>query len=228
MRITQSLRSWKSFHRKIIQRPLRFRAGVFLPSAAAMLTLLLSTASSSFAGSATWLTTPATGDWNTAANWTAGGPPDGSADTAPFASSNVTGVSLSAGILVDGIVFNAGASALTITASRGNFLQFWNVGITNNSGIAQTFVAAGDAFGSGIIFFSNGATAGNGTFINEGGTVAGAFAGSTIFENTSTAGNGTFTNNAGAASGGLGGLHGIRRHLHRWQRHLDRQRRLGW
>jgi hypothetical protein len=25
------------------------------------------------------------------------------------------------------------------------------VGITNNSGIAQTFVAAGDAFGSGII-----------------------------------------------------------------------------
>jgi hypothetical protein len=106
---------------------------------------------------------------------------------------------------VDGIVFNAGASAFTITASRGNFLQFWSVGITNNSGIAQTFVAAGDAFGSGIIFFSNGATAGNGTFINEGGTVAGAFAGSTIFENTSTAGNGTFTNNAGAVSGGLGG-----------------------
>src|SRR5205823_1426184 len=50
--------------------------------------VLLLSIQTSHAGSATWQATPATGDWNTAANWTAGGPPNGSADTATFASSN--------------------------------------------------------------------------------------------------------------------------------------------
>src|SRR6266699_2605478 len=95
---------------------LRSRGWAFLLSAAAILTLLLSTASSSFAGSAKWKASPATGDWNTAGNWSAGGPPNGSADTAAFASSNTTGVSLSLNTEVNGIVFNAGASAYTITA----------------------------------------------------------------------------------------------------------------
>ncbi len=94
------------------------RAWALLLTAAAILTLLLSTASSSFAGSARWKATPATGDWNTAGNWTAGGPPNGPADTATFATSNITGVSLSANTEVNGIVFNAGASAFTITAPR--------------------------------------------------------------------------------------------------------------
>src|SRR5439155_22302262 len=97
--------------------PLRARAWALLLTAAAILPLLLSTASSSFAGSATWLASPATGDWNTATNWTAGGPPNGSADTATFLSSNIIGISLSGGTEVNGIVFNAGASAFTITAS---------------------------------------------------------------------------------------------------------------
>jgi hypothetical protein len=63
-----------TFNDKNIQSALRFRAWVFLLSAAAILTLLLSTANSSFAGSATWLASPGTEDWNTAGNWTAGGP----------------------------------------------------------------------------------------------------------------------------------------------------------
>ena len=79
--------------------------------------VLLLSIPSSHAGSATWLASPATGDWNTAGNWTAGGPPNGPADTATFATSNKTGVSLSASTQVNGIVFNAGASAFTITAS---------------------------------------------------------------------------------------------------------------
>src|SRR5712691_6158386 len=80
--------------------------------------VLLLSIQPSHAGSATWLASPSTGDWNTAANWTAGGPPDGPADTATFATSNITGVSLSvpnATTEVNGIVFNAGASAFTIT-----------------------------------------------------------------------------------------------------------------
>src|SRR5450432_2658891 len=69
--------------------------------------VLLLSIQSSFAASATWQATPATGDWNTAGNWTAGGPPNGSADTAMFASSNKTGVSNSLNTEVNGIVFNA-------------------------------------------------------------------------------------------------------------------------
>src|SRR5207253_1033113 len=94
----------------------RFLRATFIAGLLPALVLLLSI-QSSLAGSATWKTTPATGDWNTAANWTAGGPPNGSADTATFASSNITGVSLSAATEVNGLVFNAGASAFTITAS---------------------------------------------------------------------------------------------------------------
>src|SRR5438876_12368561 len=113
MKITHSLLSSRaSFHGKNIQSPLRSLGWAFLPSAAAILTLLLSTASSSFAGSATWKASPATGDWNTAGNWTAGGPPNGSADTATFATSTITGVSISAFAEVTGVVFNAGASVV--------------------------------------------------------------------------------------------------------------------
>jgi hypothetical protein len=92
MKIMQSLVSSKSFHRNNIQSPLRSLARVFLPSAAAILALLVSTASSSFAGSATWKKSPATNDWQTASNWTPRTVPNGPGDTATFASSNQTGV----------------------------------------------------------------------------------------------------------------------------------------
>src|SRR5437867_2678344 len=88
MKIMQSLVLWKSLHRNNIQSPLRSLERAFLPSAAAILTLLLATASSCFAGSATWKASPANTDWNTAANWVANGPPNGPADTATFATSN--------------------------------------------------------------------------------------------------------------------------------------------
>ena len=208
MRITQSLLSWRSLHGKNIHSPLRSRAWAFLPSAAALLTLLLSTASSSFAGSATWLASPATGDWNTATNWTAGGPPNASTDTATFASSNKTGVSLSLSTVVNGIVFNAGANAFTITASPTFGLTISGVGITNNSGITQKLVTAVAGLGNrGAIAFTNSAMAGSLTaFTNNGSTVNGAFGGFMDFFNTSTAGSGTFINNAGTVSGANGGF----------------------
>ena len=110
----------------------------------AMLLLLLSTASSTFAGSATWKTNPSSGDWNNAANWTPATVPNGPSDTATFAFSNTTNVSVSVDpITVDSIVFNAGASAFTITANYGFRLDIVGAGIRNNSGITQTFVAAG-------------------------------------------------------------------------------------
>ena len=205
MKITHSLLSSRaSFHGKNIQSPLRSLGWAFPPSAAAILTLLLSTASSSFAGSATWKASPATEDWNTATNWTAGGPPNGSADTATFATSTITGVSISIFTEVNGIVCNAGASAFTITASPTFTLTLSGAGITNNSGIPQNFVTAvNGAGGFGTIAFTNSATAGIGSFFtNNGGTANNG--GIIQFLDTSTASNGTFTNNGGTVSGGEG------------------------
>ncbi len=95
----------------------------FLPSVAAILTLLFSTASSSFAGSATWKQSPASGDWFTATNWTPRTIPNGPGDTATFASSNQTDVLVTTDIEVNGIVFKPRASAFTIDR-RGHHEQF--------------------------------------------------------------------------------------------------------
>src|SRR5438874_206678 len=174
MRITQSLLSWRSFHDKIIHSPLRFRARALLPSAVAILMLLLSSASSSFADSATWRSRPFSGDWNGAENWTPGGPPNGPTDTATFKFSHTTNVSVSFNTEVNGIVFNPGASAFTIAASTGFQLTISGLGITNSSGIAQNFVTLGGNLSAtpGKIEFANSATAGSMTvFTNKGSTV---------------------------------------------------------
>jgi autotransporter-associated beta strand protein len=170
------------------------------------------------ADSATWKTSPATGNWNHAANWTPMTIPNGPSDTATFAASNTTGVSLSANTEVNGIMFNPGASAFTITSGPGFQLTISGVGITNNSGITQNFVAAGDPStgtpgviqffnsdtagsstsftlnGWGIIYFYNASTAGTGTFTLNGDPTTG-FSSFMQFYDSSTAANGSFTLN---------------------------------
>src|SRR5438876_3200840 len=171
------------------------------------LLLLLSSYSTAFAGSATWKTTPGSGDWNTATNWTAGGPPNGPTDTATFTLSNTTGVSLSANTEVNGIVFNAGASAFTIIVGPTLTLTVSGVGIMNNSGVTQNFVTMADINGTqhGTIQFTNGATAGNGTRITDSGPEASdAPGGITQFFDSSSAGNAGIANTIGSG-GGFGG-----------------------
>src|SRR5256886_5238132 len=189
------------------------RPGPRLPSlfvAIAMLLLLLSIASSTYADSATWKSSPATGDWNTAANWTPMTVPNGPSDTATFATSNRTAVSLSAYTEVNGIVFNAGASAFTITvspANLGRLLTISGVGITNDSGVIQHFVTAS---GPGILdfgefSFSNSATAGSETVYTNSGDGHGIPA-QIGFGDSSNAGNGIFINEGGAPAGDQGGV----------------------
>ena len=208
MKIMQSLVSWKSFHRKNTQSPLRSLAQAFLPSAAAILTLLLSTASGSFAGSATWKASAANGEWFNVNNWVQGTIPNGPGDTATFASSNRTSIDIPFNVEVNGIVFNPGASAFTIATNPAvvPVITISGVGITNNSGIVQNFLlnrgaaqmeflnsaTAGSLtaftnFATGITFGQT-STAGNATFNNIGGFVT--------FTNSSTAGDSTFNNNA--------------------------------
>src|SRR5713226_1590069 len=100
-----------------------------------------------FAGSATWSSTPGSGDWNTAGNWTPQTVPNGPSDVATFATSNQAAVSLSAQTEVNAITFDSGASPFTITTPANNSgfgLIISGVGVTNNSGTTQNFVAAAD------------------------------------------------------------------------------------
>src|SRR6266478_1627393 len=96
--------------------------------------LILLLSAVAHAGSATWDLNPGSGDWNNASNWTPITVPNGPADTATFGLSNTTAVSISADTTVDGITFEAGASAFTVTASPGFTLTLSGTGITNNSG----------------------------------------------------------------------------------------------
>ena len=170
--------------------------------------MLMLSAQTSHAGSATWLPSPPTYDWNTATNWTAGGPPNGPADTATFNSSIQLVISLS-NIAetneVNGIVFNADASPFTIRVQPRTTFRITGAGITNSSGITQDFVTEVEDNGNaiGYISFSGNATAGNLTrFTNEGQKVnnPSAFGGQTFFSDTSTASNGIFINNGGAVT----------------------------
>jgi autotransporter-associated beta strand protein len=182
-------------------------------AAGAISLALLFFASTSHAGSATWKASPATGDWNTAANWKPATVPNGAADTATFASSNVTNVSLSSGVEVSGIVFSAGASPFTITVNppaQQFQLSITGAGITNNSGVTQHFVTGDDAGGAvGEIVFRNQAAAGNMTvFTNKGGVFGGAqgAGGGVEFYDRSTAEGANFVNQAGAVTGAGGGF----------------------
>ena len=135
----------------------RFLRTISIAGLLPALFLLLSIQSSG-AGSATWKATPATGDWNSATNWTPSSPPNGPADTATFATSSKTSVSTSANTEVSDLVFNAGASAFRITANPTFTLTISGASITNNSGISQNFVALP---GPAAVKFTNNATAGS-------------------------------------------------------------------
>jgi hypothetical protein len=166
---------------------LRSRTWAFLLSAA-ILPLLFSAASSSFAGSATWSAAPSSGDWNTAGNWVPMTVPNGSADTATFASSNQAAVSLSANAEVNSITFNPGASAFTIAVPKNsNRLVLSGMGIINNSGITQNFSVGGDVRTVAFISFTNGASAGSSTNFTV------ATDGILSFTNKSSAANGAYT-----------------------------------
>jgi len=184
---------WRYLLRREIRNrpPVHPRAWVFL-LVALLPPLLLSAASAAFAGSATWNLNPTSGDWGTASNWTPATVPNGPNDTATFGVSNITELQTTSeeyfNIEVNGIVFDAGASAFTIFVQDfGSFnhsLTISGVGITNESGITQNFVADTDD-DLVSIEFTNSATAGNLTVFNIGHDAT------LTFLDSSTAGNST-------------------------------------
>jgi autotransporter-associated beta strand protein len=162
-----------------------FMAGV-LP-----LLVLMFTFQSARAGSATWKQSPGNSDWNTASNWNPRMVPNGSSDTATFAVSNFSDISFSAATEVDGIIFNPGASSYTISVPEGiGAISISGAGITDNSGVSQTFVTG--VGGYSYILFSNNSTAGDAVFNNT--TTSGAYGGIVYFSDTANAGSASFTN----------------------------------
>ena len=206
---------------------LRMSAPVF-----AMIMLSLS-APSAWAGSATWSASPVSGDWNTALNWNPATIPNGPADTATFVASSTTSISISANTEVNGIVFDTGASAYTITNPGHLALTISGVGVTNNSGLTQNFVVTGVAahYGTvlflnsatagrstswsikgatqssphgGLVYFYDGSTAGNGSFVLEGASYPGYHGATAYFYDSSSGDHASFTLNGGSASGANG------------------------
>ena len=174
------------------------------------------------AGSATWKLEPASNDWDSATNWRPATIPYGEGDVATFRVSYTTKVVLGdapdgtdATNIVGGIVFSAGASAYTFTLSPTTetyfptILEFHGVGITNESGVAQNFIATrSDTKNSGRFYFLNSASAGENVVItNEGGdnTLGGQYGAFTQFWDSSTAGKATFVNEGATVSGTIYG-----------------------
>jgi autotransporter-associated beta strand protein len=102
-----------------------------------IVSLLVLVSQLTLAGSATWSANPTSDDWNTATNWTPNTVPNGPADIATFDFSNLASVTINKSTTVDSIVFNAGASAYTITDAAIKPLNISGAGIVNDSGLEQ-------------------------------------------------------------------------------------------
>jgi len=152
----------------------------------ALLVLLCPAVQTARAGSATWNLDPTSADWHTAANWTPATVPNSVTDVATFDSSNTMVVSISAAdTRVNGVVFNPGASAFTIT-SKGRSLTIGDGGITNNSGVTQTFATVQSPSGSALSMTGTARAGINTAFMIGDGT-------NIFFRDSSSADHATFT-----------------------------------
>ncbi len=140
------------------------------------------------AGSATWNLDPVSGDWNTATNWMPNTVPNGSNDDATFSSSNLMSVTVPVKITVNSIIFDAAASAYTITATSSRPMTISGPGISNLSGVEQHFQINPAA----AINFTSSATIAASTVINVlGSPDLSGLSGLLLFADSSSAGEAT-------------------------------------
>jgi len=172
----------------------------------ALVALFCGSAHVASAGNATWQQDPATGNWNTPANWNPATVPNGPSDVASFSVSNQQNVTVTSSITLDSTVFQPGASGFTITTSSEFASVLINgAGVINNSVLAQNFLVNAHGNDQGTLDFAGSASAGNAIYSQGGGAVRNSFGGTTSFFNTSTAETATFFLDGGAANGAAGG-----------------------
>jgi autotransporter-associated beta strand protein len=155
-----------------------------------LLSLVIPSLHSAQAGSATWSASPASSNWNSAANWNPNTVPNGSSDIATFGLSNTTSLSITAKTTVNSIAFEAGASAYMITASVARPMTISGTGISNASGIEQHFQINDSA----KIYLTNSATIAASTVLNVLGSPSLGTGGLLLFSNSSSAGEATIVN----------------------------------
>ena len=147
--------------------------------------------------------------WGDFTNWVPQTEPNGPNDTATFATSAVTYVDFDifndVSITVDGIHFVPGADAFTI-ANYSASMFFEGVGVTNDSGITQSFITTG-ANGDSKYYFDGASSAGSLTaFTLQGGSPGnGGNFGIVYFNDQSNAASGNFTLQGGNFTNRLGG-----------------------
>ena len=173
--------------------------GLVYSIAAAVLVL---TAQTSFASSATWLLSPQDSAWENVNNWTPGGPPNGPSDIATFAESSQTNVNIATSVEVNSIVYTSTSNSFTLNISPdevfGGELIISGTGVTNNNSVLQNFG------NNGQLIFKNASSAASAHMsIRNGG--ASQRPGYTIFDDTSSAAG---TSIANAAFDELAGISG--------------------
>jgi autotransporter-associated beta strand protein len=136
----------------------------------------------------TWSSSPGTGDWNTASNWSSPSiVPNAQSAFATFGTSSTTSVLLSSGVSLDTLQFNGGASAFTINTNSNNVLALFGSGVANNSSAIQSLTVGS----GGEIDFYNAASAGNANLTNTNNSYI-------RFFSNSNAGTATIMNNGPA------------------------------
>src|SRR4029077_17199859 len=131
--------------------------------------------------------------------------PNGPNDISTFGASQTTEINQSASVDLNGMAFDPGASAYTISFT--GFFEISGTGIVNNSGLTQNFTADVDrVFGDfGIIYFKGNATSGESVnYEVKGGPLNDYLGGQLWFYDQSSAGSGTFTVSGGLRSGATG------------------------
>lgn len=193
------------------------------------LLLFLANAQMVYAKSATWLLNPPGHNWNTKAAWDPITIPNGKTQVATFDLSNRANIFVTIPITLGSAVFNAGASAYTISIIPERAFAFAGLGVVNNSSATQTFLNSGqilfsrssaagtltsyvamggstDGATGGLISFQDLGSAANGAFVAAAATVLNAGGGEIDFSDNANGSNATFAANGASLAGGNAGL----------------------
>jgi autotransporter-associated beta strand protein/VCBS repeat-containing protein len=167
---------------------------------------------------ATWLLTPTSGDWNTAANWSPAAVPDGMAN---FGATNNSTLTIAANTSIGALVFAAGGPPFTFYTFKiagpqnptSPSFDIVGAGILNSSAVIPRFtIGGGSSLTAGTLQFHNSSSAGNANLfvdssstlhfwdlstadqatINIGGSFSN-FLAAAVFHDTSKAGSATIT-----------------------------------
>jgi autotransporter-associated beta strand protein len=151
----------------------------------------------------TWTGNGSTANWSNIDNWSTGAVPVAGDDVIMPGGSKQTMNNANIAAVLNTLQFPVGAPSFTILIVK-NSVTISGGGVINDSGVTQTLEVPADS-ANPVLNFGNSATAANAQIINDGGPLAGGFAGITRFNDTSSAFFATINNNAALVIGAPAG-----------------------